>query len=33
MSGIAAMDKHLRFNDPGVYCKFMGMPAGCPIHN
>ena len=33
MAQIAALERNLRFNDPGEFTKGMGMPAGCPIHN
>ena len=32
MTAVAGLDKHRRFNDPGVFCEFMGAfcPSECP---
>jgi diketogulonate reductase-like aldo/keto reductase len=32
MAQVAALERNLRFNDPGEFTKGMGMPAGYPIH-
>lgn len=34
MNQMSAMDRHLRYNDPGEFCKGMGFPlTGVPIYN
>ncbi|KAM3568380.1 hypothetical protein VYU27_009498, partial [Nannochloropsis oceanica] len=32
MRSIAALDRKLRYNDPGDFCKGMGLPNGYPIY-
>jgi len=32
MKSITSLDRKLRYNDPGEFCKGMGLPNGYPIY-
>jgi hypothetical protein len=32
MVKISGLNRHLRYNDPGEFCKGMGLPNGYPIY-